>query len=261
MLQALHAEWQKARRRHDLVLCLAFAVILYLWLGSTAPTGQDELANAYSALFFGAPIINTILLPVLMAVLASRLWDVEVKGYTAKLLALAVANLIESLRLPEATMETLNFIMGTSIAGFVLMVALEAAVLLLLGHTQGYTEAFPAGQFAYLNLCTLTVCTMLYFSELLLALWFSNPLPAVCVGIIGALLGLFSAFMPQIASYFVPWGYFVPLCSYEVKVWDQASHTVLYGTRPCNWGLLVFTFGLAVFLFGVCWRVMCNKEV
>ena len=102
---------------------------------------------------------------------------------------------------------------------------------------------------------------MLYFSELLLALWFSNPLPAVCVGVIGALLGLFSAFMPQIASYFVPWGYFVPLCSYEVKLWDQASHTVLYGTRPCNWGLLVFTFGLAVFLFGVCWRVMCNKEV
>ena len=141
------------------------------------------------------------------------------------------------------------------------MVALEAAVLLLLGHTQGYTEAFPAGQFAYLNLCTLTVCIMLYFLELLLALCFSNPLPAVCVGIIGALLGLFSAFMPQIASYFVPWGYFVPLCSYEVKVWDQASHTVLYGTRPCNWGLLVFTFGLAVFLFGVCWRVMCNKEV
>lgn len=250
MLQALHAEWQKARRRHDLVLCLAFAVILYLWLGSTAPTGQDELANAYSALFYGVPIINTILLPVLMAVLASRLWDVEVKGYTAKLL--------------YTLQSRSSLFFGKAVFGLgeiVLMVALEAAVLLLLGHTQGYTEAFPSGQFAYLNLCTLTVCIMLYFLELLLALCFSNPLPAVCVGIIGALLGLFSAFMPQIASYFVPWGYFVPLCSYEVKVWDQASHTVLYGTRPCNWGLLVFTFGLAVFLFGVCWRVMCNKEV
>ena len=194
MLQALHAEWQKARRRHDLVLCLAFAVILYLWLGSTAPTGQDELANAYSALFYGVPIINTILLPVLMAVLASRLWDVEVKGCTAKLLYT-----LQSRR---------SLFFGKAVLGLgeiVLMVALEAAVLLLLGHTQGYTEAFPTGQFAYLNLCTLTVCTMLYFSELLLALWFSNPLPAVCVGIIGALLGLFSAFMPQIASYFVPW--------------------------------------------------------
>lgn len=155
MLQALHAEWQKARRRHDLVLCLAFAVILYLWLGSTAPTGQDELANAYSALFFGVPIINTILLPVLMAVLASRLWDVEVKGYTAKLL--------------YTLQSRSSLFFGKAVFGLgeiVLMVALEAAVLLLLGHTQGYTEAFPAGQFAYLNLCTLTVCIMLYFLEL-----------------------------------------------------------------------------------------------
>ena len=126
MLQALHAEWQKARRRHDLVLCLAFAVILYLWLGSTAPTGQDELANAYSALFYGVPIINTILLPVLMAVLASRLWDVEVKGYTAKLLYT-----LQSRR---------SLFFGKAVFGLgeiVLMVALEAAVLLLLGHTQG----------------------------------------------------------------------------------------------------------------------------
>ena len=59
----------------------------------------------------------------------------------------------------------------------------------------------------------------------------------------------------------MPWGYYVPLCSYEVKVWDQAAHTVLYGTRPFNWELLTFTVGLAVFLFGVCWRVMRSKEV
>ena len=250
MLQALHAERQKARRRHDLVLCLGFAVITYLWLGSTAPTGADERANAYSALFYAVPIINTILLPVLMAVLASRLWDVESKGCTAKLLYT-----LQSRR---------SLFFGKAVFGFgevVLMVALEAAVLVVLGHAQGYTEVFPAGQFVYLNACTLAVSTMLFFSELLLALWFSNPLPAVCVGIIGALLGLFSAFMPQIASYFVPWGYFVPLGSYEVKVWDEATRTVLYGTRPCNWGLLAFTVGLAVVLFGVCWRVMRDKEV
>ena len=250
MLQALHAEWQKAHRRHDLVLCFGFAVIAYLWLGSTAPTGADERANAYSALFYAVPVINTILLPVLMAVLASRLWDVESKGCTAKLLYT-----LQSRR---------SLFFGKAVFGFaevVLMVALEAVVIVTLGHTQGYTEAFPTGQFVYLNVCTLAVSTMLFFSELLLSLWFSNPLPAVCTGIIGALLGLFSAFMPQIASYFVPWGYFVPLCSYEVKVWDQATRTITYGTRPCNWGLLVFTVGLGAFLFGICWRVMRDKEV
>ena len=102
------------------------------------------------------------------------------------------------------------------------MVTLEMAVSILLGRVQGYTETFPTGPFVYTGICTLAVDVMLFFSELLLMLIFDNPLPALCVGIVGALIGLFSAFMPPLVSYFVPWGYFVPLSCYEV-----AS-----GTRP-----------------------------
>lgn len=102
---------------------------------------------------------------------------------------------------------------------------------------------------------------MLFLSELLLMLALENPLPALCVGIVGALVGLFSAFMPPIVSYFVPWGYFIPLGSYEVKVWDQAAHTVLYGTRPFHWGLLAFTAALAAALFAAAWHIMRDKEV
>ena len=74
---------------------------------------------------------------------------------------------------------------------------------------------------------------------------------ALCVGIVGALLGLFSAFMPPIVSYFVPWGYFEPLSAYEVAVWDQATHTVIYGTRPYNWALLLATIALGLLLFAL----------
>ena len=77
---------------------------------------------------------------------------------------------------------------------------------------------------------------MLFFGEFLLMLWVGNPLPALCVGIVGALVGLFSAFMPPLASYFVPFGYYIPLSAYEVANWDMATHTVTYGTRPFNWG-------------------------
>ena len=49
MGKALHAELQKARRRHDLLICLAVPVVVYLWAGAEAPTGADELANAFSA--------------------------------------------------------------------------------------------------------------------------------------------------------------------------------------------------------------------
>ena len=141
------------------------------------------------------------------------------------------------------------------------MVTLEMGAAVLLGRTQHYTEALPVGQLFYLGCCTLAVDVMLYLSELLLMLAWENPLPALCVSIVGALVGLFSAFMPPIVSYFVPWGYFVPLSSYEVAVWDQETHTVLYGTRPFNWGLLAFTAALAAVLFAAVWRMMRDKEV
>ncbi|MEI3249092.1 MAG: hypothetical protein V8R95_01415 [Faecalibacterium sp.] len=53
-------------------------------MGGLAPADPGELANGYSALLYSIPVIEAILMPVLMAVLASRLWDMEVKGSTAK---------------------------------------------------------------------------------------------------------------------------------------------------------------------------------
>lgn len=85
-MAAFRAELKKAHRRHDLAFCLLLPLILVLWVGGLAPASEDELSNAYSALFYSIPVLEAILLPVMMAVLASRLWDLEVKGNTLKLL-------------------------------------------------------------------------------------------------------------------------------------------------------------------------------
>ena len=250
MLSALHAEFQKAHRRHDLAICLVVPVVVFLWTGRLTSNAPEELANAYSALLYALPVLNAILMPVVMALLASRLWDIEVKGSTTKLLYT-----LQSRR---------SLFAGKALLGtgeVLLMVTLEMAVSILLGRVQGYTEAFPAEPFVYPGICTLAVDVMLFFSELLLMLIFDNPLPALCVGIVGALLGLFSAFMPPLVSYFVPCGYFVPLSCYEVSYWDQATHTVTYGLRPYSWGLLAFTVVLAAVLFAAAWRMMRDKEV
>ena len=119
----------------------------------------------------------------------------------------------------------------------------------------------PLG-FAYVkDKITLAVDLMLFFGELLLMLWCGNPLPALCVGIVGALVGLFSAFLPPLVSYFVPFGYYIPLSAYEVANWDQASHLVTYGTRAHNWGLLAFTILLGIGLFAAAWRKVQTEEV
>ena len=85
-MAAFRAELQKAHRRHDLALCLFIPGIVVLWVGGLAPADPEELANGYSALLYSLPVIEAILMPVMMAVLASRLWDMEIKGNTTKLL-------------------------------------------------------------------------------------------------------------------------------------------------------------------------------
>ena len=164
MYTSIRAELQKARRRHDLIVCLLVPVMALLWCQSAAPTGADELASAYSALFYSLPIINTILMPLAMAILASRLWDVEVKGCTPKLLYT-----LQSRRSLFAAKAALG------LAEIFLIVTLEAAGAPLIGHLQHYTQPYPAaGQAAYLWGCTFAVDCMIFFSELLLTVLLAN---------------------------------------------------------------------------------------
>lgn len=134
MLSALHAEFQKAHRRHDLAICLVVPVVVFLWTGRLTSNDPEELANAYSALLYALPVLNAILMPVVMALLASRLWDIEVKGSTTKLLYTR-----------KAAAACLRPRRPFGIGEVVLMVALEMGAAVLLGCTQHYTEALPGG--------------------------------------------------------------------------------------------------------------------
>lgn len=169
-------------------------MIVLLWSGYSAPDGAGSTVNAFSALFYSAPVMNAILMPVGMAVLANRLWDVEIKGSFPKLLY---------------TLQSRGSLFAAKAAlGFgevFLIAALETACILAVGRWKGYTEVIPPVHILYFCLHAGRLHDAV-FSELLLSVLLTNPLPALCVGVVGALVGLFSAFMPPVVSLFVPWG-------------------------------------------------------
>lgn len=250
MLRSLRAEWQKARRRHDLLVCLLLPAAVLLWSGYSAPGGTKSAEDGFHALFYTLPIMNAVLMPVGMAMLASRLWDVEVKGNALKLLYT-----LQSRR---------HLFVAKALLGageVLLIVALELLGVLLLGQHNGYRDFPPCVQLLYLAVCTGIVALMLFFSEMLLTILLANPLPALCTGIAGALVGLFSAFLPPIVSYFVPWGYFIPLGSYILASWDPDTRVVVYGIRDFNLPLLAWSGVLAVFFFVFTWHAIRQKEV
>ena len=134
--------------------------------------------------------------------------------------------------------------------------AWAAPWMLFMGFPLAYALELPdpAQRAGLIGLCALVAVVN---SET----WLANPLPALCVGILGTLLGLFSAFMPAWVGYFVPWGYFIPLNTYRIADWDQASKVVTYMIVPFQWPLLVATVVLAGILFFAAWYAMRNKEV
>lgn len=250
MPRALHAELQKAHRRHDLAVCLLVPLVILIWVGYSAPEVDSSTIHPFSALFYMGPTIDAILMPIGMAVLATRLWDVEEKGDFPKLLYT-----LQSRRSLFAAKAVLGF-------GEVLLIAvLETAILLALGWWKGYADAVPAAHILYHFVCTLAVCVMLFASELLLAVLLANPLPALCVGVTGALVGLFSAFMPPIVSLFVPWGYFIPLSSFVLASWDADTRIAVYGMRAFRPLLLAWVVVLAAAFFAFAWRAVREKEV
>ena len=251
MAGAFCVELQKAHRRHDLLFCLLVPLIVMLWTGSLLSPGPDELANAYSALFYSIPVDNVLIFPIVMAVLASRLWDMEVKGSTWKLLYTLQSR--RSLFLGKALFGIMEVLLVTF---------LEMGGVFLTGKIYGYTEAFPISQSFYLTGCTLAVELMLFFGSISAhATGWKSASGTLCRNHSIINRAVF-CFMPRFVTvYLFLGGYFVPLGTYEVANWDQAAHTVTYGTRPYNWGLLVFTVVLVMLLFYAAWRRVQKQEV
>lgn len=76
-MNALFAELHKSRRLHNKLVSLAAALVALFWGTQVGSGSADRLRYGYSALFYALPLINTVMMPLATAVLASRIWDIE----------------------------------------------------------------------------------------------------------------------------------------------------------------------------------------
>lgn len=249
MRQAIAAEIQKARRRHDLLLAVGIALFVVLWASRSAPRTQDEMATFFEGMFYAVPLMNTVVFPVGMAVLASRIWDMETQGNGCRLLFTLQSR--GSLLLSKALLCTLQN---------ALICAAEIAGIFLLARLKGVTQMPDMRQLFWLILCTFGVNEMLLFGQLLLSIRSGTQVVSLAVGMIGSLLGVFAAFLPPVVSYLMPWGYYVPLSGVGMS-WDSETRVSTFFELNFNVALLLFTLSLGAVFFALAWRAVEKKEV
>lgn len=248
-MRALRAELRKSHRRHLSLAAICISLFVLLWSTQTGGSDAERIAVGYSALFYAVPVMNTVVMPLGIAVIASRIWDIEGKENNCRLLF---------------TLQSRGalFLSKTILGLFLILLicAVEGAGLLVLGRLSGYTETLDRAQFGWLMLCTFAVNTMLFFLWLLLSIRFANQVPTLAAGMVGSLSGLFAAFMPQWISQLMPWGYYIPLSAMGMD-WNQVTREVRYVPIPYPVWLLAVTAVLLAGFAAAAWRTLKHKEV
>ena len=80
-------EWMKVRYRKIGLLIAAFLGLIVLWvIWALSDAPAEQIWDGYRMMFLQISLMDTILLPTMIAMLTSRLCDAEVKGDTLKLL-------------------------------------------------------------------------------------------------------------------------------------------------------------------------------
>jgi len=241
MIKALAVEFQKIRRRKVWVI-VAVMILIQMLLSLWGVRGMDahDLSQGWMHFFFQLPLLNSIMMPVIAAVVASRLGDIEHKGQTFKLLNTVM---------PIRRLFAAKFLCGALY--MLAAVLLQLVVIVAVGFAVGFEGSPPFDKLLYYLLITMAVTLTILLLQQVLSLLFKNQMIPLSVGIIGGFAGLFILFFPQSLERFLLWGYYGVLIFVRMD-WDSVTRITNFQYVPIDWAgfiVLIIMF-CAIYIIG-----------
>ncbi len=224
MIKALITEFHKIRRRKVWLIVAALIFVQLLWaIWAFRNMDAHELSQGWMICLYQFPLLNTIMMPVIAAVVASRLCDIEHKGQTLKLLE----TVMSSGRLFDA-----KFLCGACYMFAVVL--LQIAVIIIFGSVKGFEGNVPVDKLLYYLLFTTSVNMTILLLQQSLSLLIVNQMIPLSVGLIGALAGLYLLFLPQSLGKLLVWGYYGVLMLVGMD-WDGTTRIMDCYYTPVDW--------------------------
>ena len=144
----------------------------------------------------GPATMNGLFLPILAAVIASRICDMEHRGNTWKLL-----------ECNNESRKAIWFCKFTVVGALMLTaILIEAVVIVAYGNAVGIVRPLPVGSLAQFVLGTAMVTFVVVTIQVFFSLVFANQLVPMSIGMIGALIGFISTLLPSGIRNVLIWG-------------------------------------------------------
>lgn len=220
----MNLEFFKAKRRPNYLILFVLALFYLIFFTADFSHSASIRMSGWAGLLYNLHVLNTLLTPVVLAVFASRIIDVEHRGHTAKLLETLVS---------RKRLFVWKLCYGT--LGIFFFVFLEIMSLAVLTRIF-LCPAFPYPSMIALSFFNLFACCLTVFLlHAALALAFPNQAITVIVGLLGALLGFLFLFLSTRTLYLTnPWSLFGALSPVQMLL-DPETRQVSYVLTPNLW--------------------------
>ena len=239
MIKNIRLEFFKIHHRKVYISVFGIIFVTFLWALWSMNGETLNADQGWMALLYNFSTINCIIMPILTAIIASRLIDIEHKGCTLKLLKTlqGSSNLFNS-----------KFICGIFIV--IMAVLMQTISILIIGLLHKFNN-IPYGYLAYYFLYTLTISIVLLLFQMILSFRFINQMIGFIAAITGSFLGLFSLFFNGIISKLFIWAYYGILCPAGLD-WDKDTHISTYhwNSIPIFYILIIFSICIFLYIYG-----------
>lgn len=249
-MKALKMEFFKCRRRRIWLPLLVMLAAQLAWgLYSLRALSERELQQGWAMILYNFPMLNAMMTPVIAAVIASRLADIEHKGQTLKLL--------ETVQ-PTGSLFDAKLICGAAyMTGFL---AVQMAVVLLFGICSGFAGNPPVTKLTEYFFSSLVTTLAILLLQLVLSLQIQNQMIGMIVGLIGSFIGLFSLFFPPSFQKAFVWAYYALLYNTGMA-WDASTRISDYYFIDFNLSGFLCLIAYFLVIYGVGRVLFIRKEV
>lgn len=248
-MKTLQLEFYKIKRRKVWLTMFALLFVQLLWgLWAFRNPKDWELKSGWLSLLYFLSLLDGIMVPTMMSVLASRLADIEHKGNTYKQL--------ETLR-SAGSLYHAKAACGCIIIA--VLFAVQFAFFILLGYHLGY-EGNPDVKYYLLSyLLSLASNLSLFLLQLALSMFFANQMIPLVTGLGGSMAALLLMFVSRYS--FLPWGGNLS-AALVVSDWDQTTRISTYYYRafsPAETAAVVCIF-IWIVIFYIAGRIVFTRR-
>lgn len=195
-------------------------------------------APAWENLLSGYGVLNGLFFPILLAVLASRLCDIEHNGNTWKLLC-ANAEKMETIWKNKLIM--LLLFLAAALGGQVL-------ALVYYGKSLGIVAELPVKTIVQFFVASFMVSFTISIIQLLLSFVFANQLIPMAIGMLGAFIGFIATLLPPVIRNILIWGNYAELLVYTQESSDSTGRQISLAVKSINFFPIISVFLVGVIL-------------